>query len=206
MPRRNPDHASRAAPSHLRRSIAVAAARLMAEGGARDYGSAKRKAAHQLGATDSAGLPTNEEIENELRSYHALFDDEEQREHLLLLRHTAVDVMELLADFHPCLTGHVLDGTAGRHSPIELELFADSSKDVEIFLLSRGIDYAIDEMQRRGPESAETRLHLEWEEVYVHLLVFPLTAERSSPRNPHTGRGHARARLPAVQALLREQP
>ena len=174
MSRRKPDNSSRMPAGHLRRSIAAAAARLMADEGVTDYGAAKRKAARQLGAGESETLPTNDEVEVELRSYQALFQDDEQREHLHDLRQAALAVMQELAEFRPCLTGQVLDGTAGRFSRIELDLFADSSKDVEIFLLSRDIEYAIDEMPRRGPDGAETRLRLEWDDIEVQLMIYLL--------------------------------
>ena len=61
----------RAPPSrsgNLRREVAAAAARMMAEDGISDFGFAKRKAARQLGASDADALPTNAEIEAELRA------------------------------------------------------------------------------------------------------------------------------------------
>jgi hypothetical protein len=184
--------------SHLRRSIAATAARLMADDGITDYGAAKRRAARQLGAGDGDPLPGNDEIEAELRAYHALFQDDEQREHLRVLRSTAVELMTLLHDFRPCLTGQVLDGTAGRHSRIELDLFADSSKDVEIFLLSNQIPYDAQELPRRGHDGAETRLRLEWSESEAQLTIYPLMAERHAQRQ--------RARMNAVTELLSPEP
>jgi hypothetical protein len=199
MPRRKPAPQS---SGQLRRSIAAAAARLMADDGIEDFATAKRKAARQLGAAETESLPSNDEIEESLRDYQALFQGEEHREHLMALRQIALEVMAELADFRPCLTGPVLDGTAGRYAAIQLDLFADSSKDVEIFLLSRDVDYAADELQRRGPHSPETRLRLEWSGCEVELNVFPLSAERETLRNPHSGRARSRARPPAVAALL----
>ena len=73
MPRRKP---APSASSHLRRAIASAAARLMAEEGIGDYGTAKRKAARSMGADDSAALPTNEEIETELRAWQSLYQED----------------------------------------------------------------------------------------------------------------------------------
>lgn len=112
--------------------------------------------------------------------------------------------MGFLVAFRPCLTGAVLDGTAGRQSPIELELFADSSKDVEISLLSSNISYDINEMPRRGPDSPETRLRLDWDGIPVQLMIYPLKAERTNPRNGHTGHSRLRARASAVTSLLEE--
>jgi hypothetical protein len=53
--------------------------------------------------------------------------------------------MEQLAEFHPYLTGAVLNGTAGEHDDIHLQLFADSAKEVEIFLLNRNVNIDISE-------------------------------------------------------------
>ena len=72
-----------------------------------------------------------------LRCYLALFQEDELRERLALLRREALELMRLLAVFHPYLTGPVLDGTAGRYAETEIGLFADSAKDVEIFLPER---------------------------------------------------------------------
>ena len=51
----------------MRRRIAHVAARILAEDGSLDYGSAKRKAARQLGAPDSDNLPDNQQIDEALR-------------------------------------------------------------------------------------------------------------------------------------------
>ena len=168
----------------------------MAEHGIGDYGTAKRKAARSLGADDSEALPTNEEIETELRAWQALFHEDEQRERLHDLRSTALEVMQLLADFNPYLTGSALDGTAGRYSGVEIELFADSSKDVEIALLSHGISYDTMPNKRIG---IDAQLRLEWNELPVLISIFPLQEARQQG-----GRGRPRARPSAVAELLRE--
>jgi hypothetical protein len=198
MPRRKP---APSASSHLRRAIAGAAARLMAEEGIADYGTAKRKAARSMGADDSAALPTNEEIETELRAWQSLYQEDEQRERLHDLRSTALEVMQLLANFNPYLTGAALDGTAGRYSAVEIDLFADSSKDVEIALLSHGISYDVMDNRRIGLDS---QLRLEWNDLPVLISVYPPLAERHQTKHPHAGRHRARAE--AVVELLREAP
>jgi hypothetical protein len=132
MPRRKP---TASASSHARRAIASAAARLMAEHGIADYGMAKRKAARSLGAGEGEALPTNEEIEDRVARLAVPVPGRRTARAGSRLAHTALEVMEALADFRPYLTGGALSGTAGRYSAIELELYADSSKDVEIALL-----------------------------------------------------------------------
>src|SRR5215218_3131130 len=72
--------------TQARRSVASLAARMMAEDGINDYGHAKRKAARSLGLEEGEALPTNEEVEIELRAYQSLYQEDEQREHLGELR------------------------------------------------------------------------------------------------------------------------
>lgn len=199
MPRRKP---SPPASSRLRQSIASQAARLMAEEGIDDYGFAKRKAARALGASESEALPGNDEVEAELRAYQALFQEDEHPNRLRDLRETALEVMQLLSHYHPYLTGAVLDGTAGRYAEVELEIFADSSKDVEIELLSREIPYESVGIRHQNPTAPEARLRLDWDETPVMLSVFPPTAERHVRKAPHSGKSHVRANPSAVAALL----
>ena len=195
MPRRKP---ATSGSTQLRRSIASAAARLMAVDGIGDYGVAKRKAARQLGAEAGESLPTNEEVATELLAYQDLYQEDEQRERLLELRTTALDVMDQLAEYRPCLTGAVLDGTASRHAAVEIELFADSSKDVEIALLSHGISYDTMDNRRIG---LDAQLRLDWNDFPVLISVYPPVAERQQPKNPHGGRGRHRVRAEAVLEL-----
>jgi hypothetical protein len=195
MPRRKP---AQPASHRLRQSIASAAARLMAEDGIGDYGQAKRKAAKNLGAGEGDALPSNEEIEVELRAYQSLFQDKEQTERLRELRQAALEAMEFLADFRPYLTGAVLDGTAGRYAEVEIELFADSGKDVEIFLLSNNISYEIAANRQQGPDAPETRLRFDLGDAGMLLSIYPFQVERRQKSGPHPGR----ARAEAVAALL----
>ena len=67
-----------------RHRLAHEAARLMAEGGIRDYHQAKLKAAERLGIHDDASLPRNREIEDALREYQRLFTGESHAEGLAL--------------------------------------------------------------------------------------------------------------------------
>ena len=114
----------------LRQLIAQSAARMMAEDGISDYAYAKKKAGRQVGPSDGDVLPSNAEIEDELKLYNALFLSDEQPENLRELRKNALFTMQLLKKFNPHLTGSVLDGTAGLGSETHIHLFADSLKDV----------------------------------------------------------------------------
>ena len=191
-----PSHAHVSRSGGLRREIAALAARMMAEDGISDFGFAKRKAAKQLGATDADSLPNNTEIEAELRAWQALYQDDEQPERLFEMRTAAVEVMRMLETFRPYLIGGALDGTAGLYSELEIEIFPDSTKDVEIFFLNQDFPYEHREPRRPAPHAPEAILSFDWEDVPVRISVYPSAAERV-PR-----RGQDRARLAQVEALL----
>ncbi len=191
-----PSHAHVSRSGSLRREIAALAARMMAEDGVSDFGFAKRKAARQLGATDADALPNNAEIEAELRAWQALYQDEEQPERLHEMRSAAVQVMRLLEDFRPYLTGGALDGTAGRYSELEIEIFPESTKDIEIFFLNQDFPYEHREPRRPAPHTPEAILVFDWGDVPVKLSVYPSAAERN------VRRGQERARVAQVEALL----
>ena len=159
----------------IRSEIATAAARMIAEEGV-TYETAKRKGARQiLGNSRINGkfLPDNQQIEEELRIYQALFMSDTQPERLLHLRRLALAMMHELAQFQPYVTGAVLNGTAGEMSDIYLQLFADSAKDVEIFLLNKNIDIAVSEAvsNRSGVQAAEN-IHFYHKGEVFHLSVY----------------------------------
>ncbi|MGV3582125.1 MAG: hypothetical protein ACO1N8_07440 [Methylophilus sp.] len=134
---------------HIRQMVAQTAARLMAEDGINDFAYAKKKAARQLGVSEISSLPTNIEIEEEIKIYHQLYNAEEQPQELKKLRKAALITMQLFERFNPHLTGSVLEGTAGKNGQTEIHLFADSAKDVEIFLLSQQIPFESSEKAYR---------------------------------------------------------
>jgi hypothetical protein len=190
--------------SQMRARIAAAAARLMAEDGIDDFALAKRKAARQLGAADTQSLPANDEIEAELRAYQSLYQGEEQRERIHELRTLALEAMRSLADFNPYLAGPVLKGTAGRYADIDLQLFTDDLKAVELFLLNRNLAYAVSEQRHYcGDEPrAVPVLRLDWDGVPVNVAVYAAKDERAALKATAGGRPIERAGPGAVSALL----
>ncbi|MES2068704.1 MAG: hypothetical protein V4488_00050 [Pseudomonadota bacterium] len=182
----------------LRSEIAMLAARMIAEDGA-DYSSAKRKAAKQiLGNKKPKGdvLPDNNQIEQEVREYNALFFSDTQPQRLLLLRQIALGLMLELEKFNPYLTGAVLNGTAGQHSDIHLQLFADNTKDIAIFLLNKDVRFEVSETVSNRNEAIEILSFLHQQEG-VHLALHNLDDLRAG------GRGE-RANIAAVRSLIEE--
>lgn len=190
--------------SNLRREIAALAARMIAEDGVTDYGFAKRKAARQLGAINADELPNNAEIEAEVRTYLAVFQDEEHLERQLALRVAALEVMRELEPFRPYLTGAVLEGTAGRYSEVEIDLFPESAKEVEIFFLNNDVAYEHREPRRNQPDGPEAILVFDWGDIPIRLRIYSPDLERLNRRGSHGARQMERARLSVVEALVND--
>ena len=191
-----------------RARIAAAAARLMAEDGIDDFALAKRKAAKQLGVTDAAALPGNDEIEAELREYLALYQADEHPQRIAELRGIALDAMRALERFNPYLTGPVLKGIAGPYAEIELQLFPDSVKEVEIFLLDRNLSYDTREGRRFAGDRAHavSVLSLTWDGAPLRLSIFDPRDERVALKTSQAWRVMDRAGIAEVGALVRNEP
>jgi hypothetical protein len=189
-----------------RSRIAYLAARLMAEDGIENYALAKRKAARQAGVPEMRELPTNEEVEEALRTYQQIYHHEEHRNRLRVLRETAVRAMRELARFNPYLTGSVLNGNAGKYADVNLQLFTDNEKAVELYLIDRRIPY----------KSAQSRLYSGEEmrtvPVYtlsdrgtdIELTVLSTLDLHGPLRTSPEGKSIERAKLQAVEQLLAE--
>jgi len=190
----------------MRARIAAAAARIMAEDGIDDFALAKRKAARQLGAAETEALPANDEVEAELRAYRALYQPEEHSQRIAELRRIALDAMRALERFSPYLIGPVLKGTAGRYAEIELQLFPESAKEVEIFLLEQRTPYTTHEGRRFSGDRAHAMsvLSLTWHDAPLKLSVFDPRDERLALKTSQAGRVMDRAGIAEVAALLRD--
>jgi hypothetical protein len=194
--------------TETRARIAAAAARLMAEDGIDDFALAKRKAARQLGVSEGQALPGNDEIEAELRAYLALYQPEEHPLRVAELREIALDAMRALERFNPYLTGPVLKGIAGPYAEIELQLFPDSVKEVEIFLLDRNLPYETHETRRYSGDRvhAVSVLTLLWGDAPLKLSIFDPRDERVALKTSQAGRVMDRAGIAEVGALVRDEP
>jgi hypothetical protein len=193
--------------SHLSAELASAAARLIVEEGM-EYGPAKRRAAKLLGkhSVRPVDLPGNDEIEDEVRSYLQLFCADTQPGELLALRHVAALWMERLQDFRPHLTGAVWRGTATRLNSVHLQLFCDDSKEAEIALIDKRVDYDVG--STHGPRgepidvlslsSMSTELG---EPVTVHLSILDHDDLRGALK-PKTRGQSERGDLAALRRLL----
>ncbi|WP_119290611.1 hypothetical protein [Azohydromonas sediminis] len=193
---------------NLTSEIAAAAARLVVDEGM-EYGAAKRKAARALAAraVRSAELPSNDEVEDQVREYLALFHADTQPAELAALRRHALPWMQRLAAFRPHLAGAAWRGTATRLSSLHLDLFCDDPKAAEIALINLGIDYDVASAPggARGEPvlvlSVASRCAELGETVTLHLHVRDLDDLRGALKPDARGRT-LRGDLTALRRLL----
>jgi hypothetical protein len=193
--------------SHLSAELASAAARLIVEEGM-EYGPAKRRAAKLLGKNSlrSVDLPSNDEIEDEVRDYLQLFCADTQPGELRALRQVAALWMERLQVFRPHLTGAVWRGTATRLSSVHLQLFCDDSKEAELALIDKRVDYDVGSIN--GPRgepidvlSVSSMSAELGEPVTVHLSILDHDDLRGALKPDARGRPE-RGDLAALHRLL----
>jgi hypothetical protein len=176
----------------------------MAEEGVHGFAEAKSRAADQLGIHGRQALPRNDQIEAEIRAWQALFQADEQPRWLARMRRTALEAMDLLVDFTPCLAGSVLRGTAPQDAEITLHLFTDPPERIATFLLDRGIPWELDAwVGRFGRGEVELPMYRIMPGGQpVRLIVFPPEGPREAPRSPVDGKPMARANRARVAELL----
>ncbi|RQP23254.1 hypothetical protein [Piscinibacter terrae] len=195
--------------STLCAEIAAMAAKLVVDEGM-EYGPAKKRAAKLLGKHSTRGveLPSNEEVEDEVRTYIDLFCADTQPAELQALREAAVMWMQRLAEFRPHLTGAVWRGTATRLSAVHIQLYCDDSKSAELALIDKGADYdvgsapgprgeLVDVLTVASPSQALGEL------VTVHLTVLDHDDLRGALKPDARGRP-LRGDLAALRQLMQQ--
>lgn len=202
---RHPRQHSQTRTLERRQRLAHEAARLMADGGIRDYHQAKRKAAERLGIHDDDSLPRNREIEDALRQYQRLFVGDAHHVALAVRRQAALHALEFFADFHPRLVGPVLEGTADAHSPVQLHLHSDDVDAIGRWLEDHGIP--ADRCSRRVRLDREREREVTaWaftaDGLLIDLAVLPYDALRQAPLSVVDGRPLKRASLAQVRDLV----
>ena len=112
--------------------------------------------------------------------------------------------MRALRQFTPYLTGPVLSGIAGPYAEIELQLYPDSAKDVELFLLERNIAFETSEGRRfSGDRTRSVSIFtLDWDGAPVRLSVLDPRDERIALKTTLAGRVTERAGIAEVGELV----
>ncbi|MGN6222294.1 hypothetical protein [Pseudoxanthomonas sp.] len=191
-----------------RHRLAHEAARLMAEGGIRDFHQAKLKAADRLGIHDDASLPRNREIEDALREYQRLFAGESHAQGLRQRREAALRALDFFQDFSPRLIGPVLEGTADANAPVQLQVHSDDPDALPRFLE----EHRIPSESRMRRVRLDRERHLDapvWlfsaEELSFDVTVLPQDALRQAPLSNVDEKPMRRASLSQLRQLLAEE-
>jgi hypothetical protein len=172
--------------------IAATAARLVVEEGL-EYGPAKRRAVKQLAFNARVALPDNDQVEDAVRDYLAVFCADTQPAELRALREQALIWMERLAQFRPHVSGAVWRGTATALSDIYLQLFCDDPKSAEISLIDHNVRYEVSTVQGFQGESVDALSVLVHcpalgQKVWVHLMIYDLDDLRGALKPDAHGR------------------
>lgn len=203
--RRTDRHRESSAPERQRSEIAQLAARMLIDGEAADFASAKRRAAAQVGAADTRALPDNREVQAAIIEEQRLFDAEATAARTRRLREAALRAMRHFAEFEPRLVGPVLHGTPFVHTPVTLHLFADETERVIRRLLDGRVPYHLTEQTRRvGRRDQETYPVLETAmgDTEFELVVLPFVRLAHPPLSPLDGAPYRRLDAAALAALL----
>ena len=197
---------SQARTRERRQRLAHEAAKIIAEGGTRDFRQAKQKAAERLGIFDDASLPRNREIEDALREYQRLFVPD-QDDALRVRREAAVEALQFFAAFAPRLVGAVLDGTADSHSAVTLHVHTDENEAVDRLLTQNRMDYDVRSRRIRldRHRDAEVSCYVfEADGLRFEVLALPYGVLRQAPLSPVDERPMKRANLAQLEGMLTE--
>lgn len=190
-----------------RQHLAFEAARLMAEGGIRDYHQAKLKAAQRLGIFDDASLPRNREIEDALREYQRLFLGNDQSVQVRRRREAAARALEFFRAFEPRLVGTVLEGTADANTAIALHLHHDDPDAVPRHFEEHSVPVQSRSRHLRLDREREGDFPV-WlfsaEDLSFDVTVLPADVLRQAPLSGIDGRPMKRASATQLRALLAE--
>lgn len=190
-----------------RQHLAFEAARLMAEGGVRDYHQAKLKAAQRLGIFDDASLPRNREIEEALREYQRLFLGSDQAQDVRRRREAALRALEFFRQFEPRLVGPVLDGTADANAAVALHVHSDDADAVPRWLDEHGVPAQSRSRHLRLDRERDGDFPV-WlfaaEDLSFDITVLPADVLRQAPLSGIDGKPMRRASAAQLRALLAE--
>jgi hypothetical protein len=195
--------------STLTAEIAAEAARLVLDSGL-EYGAARHKAARALTRRSGAAraqMPSNEQIEDEVRTQIEIFHADTQPGELAVLRGIAQQWMGRLAPFRPHLGGAVWRGTATRRSVIHLDLYCDDPKSAEIELLNQGLRFEVHTREDAGQEVDVLTVYAPCpafgEPVPVHLTIRDHDALRGALKPDARGRTW-RGEIQALQRRMQD--
>ena len=184
--------------------LAQEAARIIQNEGVKDYQHAKLKAADRMNIGNNAQLPRNSEIESALKDHQTIFHSQEHEQLQQRYLQMAQRAMQMLKEFSPRLVGSVLEGTANRHSNVNLHVFADSSEEILLVLMDVDIPYQSCERRFRFSRVYQVMPCIQFfaDNVEIDVAIFPTKGLRQAPLSMIDGKPMSRADAGKVEALL----
>jgi hypothetical protein len=112
--------------------------------------------------------------------------------------------MRELEQFQPYLTGSVLNGNAGKYADINLQLYTDNGKAVEMYLIERGIPYKAGQTRLySGGEACVVPFYTVGGRKRSHRAHGAFHARAADPdQDQPEGKAIERAKLATVQQML----
>ena len=181
-----------------RQQICDLAARIIHEDGIRDYHKAKLRACDTLGIKTNSFLPTNEEIQFALENRIKLFDSKNLESSPISQLSIAKDLLNILQDYQPRLTGLLLNGMKLKNSPIEIHAFSNSAEMICEELNWRGLSAFIIEKRFRYSNNQYVNVPLivcHLDEQDIEISVFTERELHRAPICPRNGRPFERKSL-----------
>lgn len=189
----------------IQQQIAVEAARLINEEGLDNVQYARKKAAHHLGITDKYIFPDNDEILEQIKIHQSLYHKSNQPLILKELQQTALNAMQLFAQFKPKLFGSVLSGHAHEQSSVDLLLNVDTTEEVALFLIDNKIPYQLYDWKlfsRQHHHQLVPAYQFYAGNHQVNLITLNEKQRNIRPLNPINWKPMQRASLKQFKALL----
>ena len=196
---------SDAPPSRIRRQIAWQAARLIHDEEVRQYYPAKMKAARRVcqGWVRPWDLPTNGEIHQQLLSFSRPLDRPQQGDQLLVMRLSALALMQRLSGFRPRLIGSVLAGHVHPGSDINLHLFASSLEAITSILDEDLLQYDVQKRTIHKEGQVRHYVHVQIRGPFpVELTVYPHNVANVTLKSTISGRALRTSSIAELEKLL----
>jgi predicted nucleotidyltransferase len=194
-----------------RMQIALIAARMMYFREEKEYFTAKRKAARQMGVDGRfrpKDLPSNAEIREQILHLAQLYEGDARQNNLRDMRLTALRMMRILSAFRPRLIGSTLTGHIRHGSDVDLHVFSDHLSSVTTALEEAGYRFTVERKRviKQGEERQFTHIHVP-DRFDVELTLYDANKVNYPFKSSITGTTIERANLDALTDLmLREYP
>src|SRR3954471_20233306 len=193
----------------IRRQIALLAARLMYDRDEKEYFTAKRKAARQLGVDYKyrpGDLPSNAEVRDQVQALAQFYEGPKRDRHLRDMRLAALRMMRLLSAFRPRLIGSVLTGHVRKGSDIDLHVFTDHVSAVTSVLEEQQLRFCIERKRvvKHGEERVFTHIHVP-DQFPFELTLYDADKVNYGFKSSITGRLIERASIAELEQFLKSE-